>query len=111
MHALALTQGGYRPSDPVLFDKTSQSLSTLMALQTFLASGVTDFLVIKCWEFFLLYMSIPMSAPQKCELQVASATGVFLFHLELLEKTSRQVKEDTIIFSIIFSFLPIPFWL
>ena len=38
-----------------------------------------------------------MFAPQKRELQVASATGVFLFDQELLEKTSGQVKEDTII--------------
>ena len=81
MHALALTKDGYRPSDSVLFDKTIQLLSTLMALRTFLASGVTDFLVIKYWEFFLLFMSIPMSAPQKRELQVASTAGIFPFHL------------------------------
>ena len=40
-----------------------------------------------------------MSAPQKRELQVASATGDFPFDQELLEKTSGQVKEDTIISS------------
>ena len=40
-----------------------------------------------------------MSAPQKRELQVASATGDFLFDQGLLEKTSGQVKEDTIISS------------
>ena len=46
-----LKQDGYRPSDPVLFDKTIQSLSASMALQTSLASGMTDFIVSKRWEF------------------------------------------------------------
>ena len=38
-------------------------------------------------------------SPQKHELQVASGSGDFLFNQELLEKTSRQVKEDSIISS------------
>ena len=42
-----LKQDGYHPSDPVLFDKTIQSLSASMALQTSLTSGMTDFLVTK----------------------------------------------------------------
>ena len=47
-----------------------------------------------------------MFASLKDELQVASATGVFLFHQELVEWTSGLVEKD-----IIFFFLPIPFWL
>ena len=94
-----LKQDGYRPSDPVLFDKTIQSLSASMALQTSLASSMTDFVVSKRRESFLSHVAVPMSAPQKHELQVASATGDFLFDQELLEKTSGQVKEDTIISS------------
>ena len=92
-----LKQDGYQPSDPVLFDKTIQSLSASMAIQTSLTSGVTDFLVTKRRESFLTHVSVPMSGPQKRELQVASATGDFLFNQDLLEKTSGQVKEDTII--------------
>ena len=94
-----LKQDGYRPSDPVLFDKTIQSLSASMALQTSLASSMTDFLVTKRRESFLSQVSVPMSAPQKHELQVASASGDFLFDQLLLEKTSGQVKEDIIISS------------
>ena len=94
-----LKQDGYRPSDPALFDKTIQSLSTSMALQTLLVSGMTDFLVTKRRESFLSHVSVPLSAPQKRELQVASGSGDFLFDQELLEKTSGQVKEDSVISS------------
>ena len=80
-----------------------------MALQTSLASGMTDFVVSKRREYFLSHVSVPMSAPQKRELQVASATGDFLFDQELLEKTSGQVKEDTIISNV--SLSSGPFWL
>ena len=107
-----LKQDGYRPLDPVLFDKTIQSLSASMALQTSLASGMTDFVVSKRRDSFLSHVSVPMSAPQKRELQVASATGDFLFNQELLEKTSEQVKEDTIISSnVCLSLSSGPFWL
>ena len=94
-----LKQDGYQPSDPVLFDKTIQSLSASMALQTSSASGVTDFLVTKRRESFLTHVSVPMSGPQKREPQVASATGDFLFNQDLLEKTSGHDKEDTMISS------------
>ena len=60
---------------------------------------MTDFLVSKCRESFLAHVSVPLSAPQKRELQVASGSGDFLFDQELLEKTSGQVKEDSIISS------------
>ena len=39
---------------------------------------------------------------------MTSATGVFLFHQLLLEKTSGQVKKDAIIFSNVFLFLAYP---
>ena len=94
-----LKQDRYRPSEPALFDKTIQSLSSSMALQTSLVSRMTDFLVSKCWELFLSHVSVPLSALQKRELQVASSSGDFLFDQELLEKTSGQVKEDSIISS------------
>ena len=95
-----LKQDRYRPSEPALFDKTIQSLSSSMALQTSLLSGITDFLVTKRRESFLSHVSVPLSAPQKRELQVASGSGDFLFDQELLEKTSGQVKEDSIIFCV-----------
>ena len=60
---------------------------------------MTDFLVTKRREPFLSHVSVPLSAPQNRKLQVASGSGDFLFDQELLEKTSGQVKEDTIISS------------
>ena len=42
---------------------------------------------------------------------MASVTGVFLFHQELVEWTPGLVVKDIILFSNIFFFLPIPFWL
>ena len=83
----------------MVFNLPIQSLSASMALQTSLTSGVTDFLVTKRRESFLTHVSVPISGPQKRELQVASATGDFLFNQDLLEKTSGQVKEDTMISS------------
>ena len=94
-----LKQDGYRPSDSVLLDKTIQYLSASLAMQTSLTAGMTDFLVISSGSLFLSHMSVPMSVPQKQELQLASATGNFLFDQLLLEKTSGQVKEDTMISS------------
>ena len=94
-----LKQDGYKPSEPALFDKTIQSLSSSMALQTSLVSCMTDFLVAKYRESFLAHVSVPLSAPQKRELQVTSGSGDFLFDQELLEKTTGQVKEDSIISS------------
>ena len=94
-----LKQDGYRPSEPTLFDKTIQSLSSSMAMQTSLVSGMTDFLVTKRWESFLSHVSVPLSAPQMHELQVAFSSGDFLFDQELLEKSSGQVKGDSIISS------------
>ena len=52
-----------------------------------------------------------MFASLKGELQVASATGVFLFNRELVEWTSGLVVKDIILFSNIFFILPIPFLL
>ena len=75
------------------------SKSASMVPQTSLTSGMTDFLVTKCRESFLSHVSVLMSPPQKHEFQLASATGDFLFDQDLLEKTSGQVKEDTIISS------------
>ena len=60
---------------------------------------MTDFLVAKRRESFLAHVSVPLSAPQKRELQVSSGSGDFLFNQELLEKTTGQVKEDSIISS------------
>ena len=60
---------------------------------------MTDFLVSKHRKSFLSHVSVSLSAPQKRELQVASGSGDFLFNQELLEKTSGQVKKDSIISS------------
>ena len=57
-----LKQDGYKPSEPSLFDKMISSLSTSMALQTSLVSGITDFVVSKRKEPFLSLVSVPLSA-------------------------------------------------
>ena len=66
---------------------------------------MTDFLVAKRRESFLAHVSVPLPAPQKCELQVSSGSGDFLFDQELLEKTTGQVKEDSIISNVSLSHL------
>ena len=47
----------------------------------------------------MAHVSVPLSVPQKRELQAASGSGDFLFDQPLLEKTMGQVKEDSIISS------------
>ena len=94
-----LKQDGYKPSEPSLFYKTISSLSASMALQTSLVSGMTDFVVSKRKESFLSHVFVPLPALQKRELLVSSGSGDFLFDQSLLEKTTGQVKEDSIISS------------
>ena len=69
---------------------------------------MTDFLVTKLRESFVSNISVPMSIPEKRELQVASAIGDFLFDQDLLEKTSGQVKEDAIISSNVYPISTLP---
>ena len=90
---------GYQPSEPALFDKTISSLSSSMALQASLVSVMTEFMVLKRRVSFLAHVSVPLSVPQKRELQVAWDSRDFLFDQSLLEKTTGQVKEDSIISS------------
>ena len=70
-----------------------------MAMQTSLVSWVTDFVVSKRKESFLSHMSIHLSVPQKRELLVSPGFGDFLFDQSLLEKTSGQIKKDSVITS------------
>ena len=52
-----------------------------------------------------------MFASLKGELQVASTTGVFLFHQELVEWTSGLVVKDIILFSnFLFLAYPVLAW-
>ena len=64
---------GYQPSEPVLFDKTISSLSSSMALQTSLVSGVTEFMVSKRREFF---GSCLLATLCSAEARVASRFGL-----------------------------------
>ena len=61
-----LKQDGYRPSEPALFDKMIQSLSSSMALQTSLVSGMTDFLVTKRRESFLSHVAAGLRRELYC---------------------------------------------
>ena len=60
---------------------------------------MTEFMVSKHRESFLAHVSVPLSVPQKRELQVASGSGDFIFDQPLLEKTTGQVREDSILSS------------
>ena len=62
---LQLKQDGFTPSDPALFDKTILSLSSILASQTSLAAGLSDFVVSKRRESFLAHVLLTLSAPQK----------------------------------------------
>ena len=96
-----LKEDGFRPSDPVLFDKNSLSLSAALASQTTVAAGLTYLVTLKCWESYLAHASCPIAESQKRELLVAPGTGSLLFDRPLLEKTVSQLKEDSLIASFV----------
>ena len=95
-----LKQDGYKLSEPSLFDKTISSLSASMTLQTSLVSRITDFVVSK--RNLSLVMSkflSPLCRRGNCWFR--PGLGIFLFDQALLEKTTGQVKEDSIISSLV----------
>ena len=60
---------------------------------------MSDFIVSKRRESYLGHASLPLSAAQKCELQVTLGSGTALFDQDLLEKACDQVKGDSFISS------------
>ena len=94
-----LKEDGFRPSDPVLFDKNISALSAALASQTTVAAGLTDFVTSKRRESYLAHASCPIAESQKCELLVAPGTDSLLFHQPLLEKMVSQLKKDSLIAS------------
>ena len=79
------THDGYRPSDPALFDKNISSLSAVLASQTMMAAGVTDFVLAKRRESYLAHAACLIAESVKRDLLVASGTESFLFDQPLLE--------------------------
>ena len=74
-----LKEDGFRPSDPALFDENISALSSALASQTTVASGLSDFITSKRRESYLAHASCPIAESQKRELLVAPGTGSLLF--------------------------------
>ena len=89
----------YRPSDPALFDKNISSLSAVLASQTMMAAGVTDFVASKRRESYLAHAARPIAESVKRDLLVALGSDSFLFDQSLLEKVVTHMKEDSLISS------------
>ena len=91
-----LKEDGFCPSDPTLFDKNITALSSALASQTTVATGLTDFVTSKRRESYLAHTSCPIAESQKRELLVTPGTGSLLFQQPLLEKLVSQLKEDSL---------------
>ena len=87
-----LKDDGYQPSDPSLFGKNISLLSAVLALQTMMAAGVTDFIASKHRESYLAHASCPIAESVKRYLLVAPGTDSFLFDQPLLEKVVTSMK-------------------
>ena len=94
-----LKDDGYKPSDPVFFDKNISALSAALASQTTMAAGVSDFVASKRRESYLAHASCPIAESVKRDLLVSPGTSAFLFDRPLLEKVVTAMKEDSLISS------------
>ena len=66
-----------------------------------MAAGLTDFVTSKRRESYLARASCPSAESQKRELLVAPGTDLLLFNQPLLEKVVSQLKEDSLIASLV----------
>ena len=92
-----------------MFDKNISALSATLALQTTMATGISDFVASKRRESYLAHASCPIAESVRRDLLVSPGTSTFLFDqplLEtflfdqpLLEKVVTAMKEDSIISS------------
>ena len=89
----------FKPADPNLFDKTITTLSALLASQTNLSAGISEFVTSKRRESYLAHTSCPVGESVKRELLVAPGTDNLLFNQPLLEKVVSMIKEDSLISS------------
>ena len=67
---LQLKWDGFAPSDPALLDSAISSLSASLSGQTWMAASLTNFLVSKRRESYLVHASLPLLAAQKHDLLV-----------------------------------------
>ena len=89
----------FKPADPGLFDKTITTLSTSLAPQTSLFTGISEFVTSKRRESYLAHTSCPIGESVKRDLLVAPGTDNLLFNQPLLEKVVSTIKEDSLISS------------
>ena len=94
-----LRDEGYKPADPVLFDKNIATLSASLASQTTLSAGVSEFVTSKRHESYLAHTSCPIAESVKRDLLVVPGSDTLLFNQPLLEKVVTTVKEDSLILS------------
>ena len=94
-----LRDEGYKPADPALFDNNISTLSAVLASQTTMTAGISDFITSKRRESYLAHASCPIAELVRRDLLVAPGSDNFLFNQPLLEKVVTTVKEDSIISS------------
>ena len=94
-----LKDDGYKPADLALFDKNISTLSAVLASQTAIAAGISDFVASKHRQSYLAHASCPIVESIKRDLLVSPGSDSFLFDQPLLEKVVTVLKEDSIISS------------
>ena len=94
-----LKEDGYTPSNPALFDKSISSLSATLAMQTGVASRMSEFIASKHRDSYLSHASFTLPESLKRELLVAPGTGSLLFNQPLLSTAIENMKEDSLISS------------
>ena len=85
-----LKDDGYKPSDPALFDKNISELSAVLAAQTTMAAGISDFEASKCRESYMAHASCPIAESVERDLLVSPGSTSFLFDQPLLKRLSLR---------------------
>ena len=86
---------GFQPTDPVLFNAASATLSQQARSS---ASGST-FLRAKRRDSFLAHTAIPVPETQRCSLTVSPGSETLLFDEEMLGVVVSQVQQSSLISS------------
>ena len=96
-----LKRDGFNPSTPGLFNTAIASVSASLALQARSAASGLVFLLAKRWESFLAHSKVPIPEPQKRALVVSPGSDSGLFVESLLDSVANQVKEDSLVSSLL----------
>ena len=91
-----LRDEGFKPADPNLF---VQTITTLLASQTNLSSGMSEFVTSKRRESYLAHTSFPVGESVKRELLVAPGPDNLWLIQPLREKVMCTIKEALLLSS------------